>query len=72
MKDEVYLKKLGQKVSSLRLERGISQRELARQVGTNNTQINRIETGSVNSSINMLRKISEQFNLTISELVDIS
>jgi transcriptional regulator with XRE-family HTH domain len=71
MKDEVYLKKLGQKIVQLREEREISQRELARRIETNNTQIRRIETGSVNSSINMLRRIANEFNMTIGQLVEI-
>lgn len=72
MKDEIYLKKLGDKIVRLREEKDISQRELARRIKTNNTQIRRIETGIVNSSINMLRKIAKEFDITISELVDIS
>lgn len=71
MKDEVYLKKLGEKVVLLREKRGVSQRELARRIKTNNTQIRRIETGIVNSSINMLRKIAKEFDVSISELVNI-
>ncbi|MGZ4054388.1 MAG: helix-turn-helix domain-containing protein [Bacteroidia bacterium] len=71
MKDETYLKKLGKKVVLLRKKSDMSQRELARRMGTDNTQIIRIETGSVNSSINMLRKLAKEFDITVSELVDI-
>lgn len=71
MNDEVYLKKLGTKVRKLREGKAYSQRELARRLKTNNTQIERIETGVVNSSINMLRKIAKEFDMTIGELVNI-
>lgn len=71
MKDEIYLKKLGKKIVQLREEKDISQRELARRIKTNNTQIRRIETGAVNSSINMLRKIAKEFEITVGQLVDI-
>lgn len=71
MKDETYLKKLGLKVLQLREAKDISQRELARRVKSNNTQIERIETGMVNSSINMLRKIAKEFDMTIGKLVDV-
>ncbi|MFL5762935.1 MAG: helix-turn-helix domain-containing protein [Bacteroidia bacterium] len=71
MKDEVYLKKLGQKILKLREAKNLSQRELARRVKSNNTQIERIETGAVNSSINMLRKIAKEFEISISQLVEI-
>ncbi|MGZ4156043.1 MAG: helix-turn-helix domain-containing protein [Bacteroidia bacterium] len=55
----------------MRKKSDMSQRELARRMGTDNTQIIRIETGSVNSSINMLRKLAKEFDITVSELVDI-
>ena len=71
MKDEIYLKKLGQKIALLREAKDISQRELARRTETNNTQIRRIESGSVNSSINMLRRIAKEFDLAIGHLVEI-
>lgn len=71
MKDDIYLKKLGLKILKLREAKEMSQRELARRVKSNNTQIERIETGSVNSSINMLRKIAKEFDLTIGQLVEI-
>ena len=72
MKDEIYLKKLGQKIAQLRQAKDISQRELARRTETNNTQIRRIESGSVNSSINMLRRIAKEFDLAIGQLVEIN
>lgn len=71
MKDELYLQKLGKKAARLREEKGISQRELARRIKTNNTQIRRIENGGVNSSINMLRKLAKEFDVTIGELVTV-
>ncbi len=71
MKDELYLKKLGKKIVLLRKERKISQRELARRIKTNNTQIRRIENGEVNSSINMLRKLAKEFDIPIGELVTV-
>jgi len=71
MKDAVYLKKLGEKIALLRKEKGWSQEELAERLGTKHTQIGRVERGEANSTINMLRKISHELDITISELVNI-
>jgi len=71
MKDDVYLKKLGQKILELRLSKGFSQEELAARLGTGHTQISRVERGEVNSTINMLRKIAREFDVSIEILVKI-
>ena len=72
MKDEIYLKKLGEKIFNLRHVQSISQEKLAEQVGTSRNQLSRVEMGKVNSSINMLRKIAKELGMPISVLVDVS
>ncbi len=72
MKDEIYLKKLGEKIFNLRHAQNISQEKLAEQVGTSRNQLSRVEMGKVNSSINMLRKIAKELGMPISVLVDVS
>ncbi|MFA5767439.1 MAG: helix-turn-helix transcriptional regulator [Candidatus Paceibacterota bacterium] len=42
-----------------RLERGISQGELARKLGTKQSAISRLESGSYNPSLSFLKKVSE-------------
>lgn len=69
MKDEVYLKKLGKKIAKLRESKGISQRGMAKKLDTSNTYMRAVEAGDVNISINGLRKIAAEFEITISELV---
>lgn len=71
MKDEVYLKKLGKKIAKLRKSKGVSQRKMAKLLETSNTQLRRIETGEVNASINGLRRIAFEFDISLCELVDI-
>jgi UDP-N-acetylglucosamine 1-carboxyvinyltransferase len=71
MKDEEYLRRLGEKIVDLRKARGMTQLELAEQLGTKNTQVRRIERGTVNSTINMLRKIAAVLDVDIKELVDV-
>lgn len=71
MKDEVYLKKLGEKVERVRKEKGLTQKQLAEKLGTFHTQIGRIERGEVNVTINSLRRIAKELGLTLSELVNV-
>jgi len=54
----------------LRKAKGITQQELAERLGTKNTQVRRIERGTVNSTINMLRKIAVELEIPISDLVN--
>jgi len=71
MEDLVYLQRLGEKIVELRKARGITQQELAERLGTKNTQVRRIERGTVNSTINMLRKIAGVLKIEVEVLVKI-
>ncbi len=71
MKDEVYLKKLGEKIVLIRKEKEIGQLDLAKEIGSSNTQLRRIERGEVNSTINMLRHIAKVLGVGVDELVKI-
>jgi transcriptional regulator with XRE-family HTH domain len=70
MEDTVYLQRLGERIVELRKAKGITQQELAERLGTKNTQVRRIERGTVNSTINMLRKIAVELEIPISDLVN--
>ncbi len=54
-----------------RLERGISQGELARKIGTKQSAISRLESGSYNPSLSLLKKVSEalgaELNISLSK-----
>ena len=69
MNDDEYLVKLGERIVSLRKERNLRQIDLSDKVGIEDSALRRIESGRVNSSINMLRKIAYAFNLEITELL---
>lgn len=72
MEDSVYLQRLGEKIVELRKAKGITQQEMAERLGTKNTQVRRIERGTVNSTINMLRKIAVILEVSVSELLHIN
>ncbi|MDO8498033.1 MAG: helix-turn-helix transcriptional regulator [bacterium] len=53
---------------SVRIEKGITQKELARKIGTKQSAIARFEAGNINPSLGFLEKIAEVmgYKLTIS------
>ena len=48
-----------QKLTQARLEKGLSQAQLARLIGTQRSNICRIESGAQNLSLNMMIRIAE-------------
>lgn len=71
MTDKQFLKKLGKKISQLREEKEISVQNLAEKVDVSRMELYRIEKGEVNSSINVLRRISKELGVDVSELIKI-
>lgn len=66
-----YLKLLGERIKSFRKKKGLTQVQLAEKLGTEHAQIGRLELGKTNSTIYILRKLSIELNMSLSELVDI-
>ena len=48
-----------------RVERGLSQKELARKIGTKQSAISRLESGTCNPSLSFLQKVSEALNVEL-------
>ena len=57
-KKRTYQQEIGQLISRLRLERGMTQTELAELAGTSQSAIHRIEKGNQNISLEMVKKLS--------------
>lgn len=70
MDDKAYLKKLGERIKQLRLERGMRQVDLSEKIGIEDSALRRIESGRVNSTINMLRKIAKGLGIELVNLLD--
>ncbi|MGD8373336.1 MAG: UDP-N-acetylglucosamine 1-carboxyvinyltransferase [Candidatus Woesebacteria bacterium] len=63
MQDELdYKKRVGKLIQSVRQERGLTQQEVAKMLGTSQSAINRIENGGQNLSMEMLARLSDAFN----------
>lgn len=71
MDNEDYLLKLGQRIKKLRLEKSMRQIDLADKIGIEDSALRRIESGRVNSSIQMLRKVAKGIEIDVQELIDI-
>lgn len=65
---EEYLKALGQRLRMLRMERKLSQRDLAAISDVDFRQIGRIERAEVNPTVNSLINICNGLEITLSEL----
>jgi UDP-N-acetylglucosamine 1-carboxyvinyltransferase len=60
--------KIGKLISSIRLQRGMTQAELAKKLATSQSAVNRIEKGHQNISIELLSRISDALDKQIISL----
>lgn len=61
--------KIGKFISELRHEKGFTQEQLGEKIGVTNKTISRWENGNYLPSIDMLKLLSEEFSVTINELL---
>ena len=57
-KTKTYQEVIGETVEQMRLEKGWTQEDLAREVGSSQSAIHRIEKGGQNISLTMIKKLS--------------
>ena len=65
MTNEDYRGKIGQLISEIRTNHGLTQSELAAKLGTSQSAINRIEKGAQNISLEIIARISDVLNSEI-------
>lgn len=63
-------KKIGNLITKIRKERGLTQAEFAESLGTSQSAVNRIENGKQNLSMEMLGRISDVLNKEIVTIAD--
>jgi transcriptional regulator with XRE-family HTH domain len=69
-RDDEFLKQIGNKIRELRLEKGLTQMDLAFACNDKDySQINRIELGKVNFSVSYLTLIAKVLNVIPQELL---
>lgn len=69
--DHEFLKAVGANLRKIRLEKGVSQEELAFRTNMTLAQIGRFERGEVNSGISILSFIAKALGIEPSELIKI-
>lgn len=62
--------KFGKRVRKLRLDRGLSQEELAHEAGSNRTYISDVERGRRNPSIIVVERIAIALGRSMGDLLD--
>lgn len=67
--DDVYLKRLGQRIKAVRKEKGIKQVDLGYKCDLDKSNMNRIEAGNTNPSVLLLKKISEELGVPLYDLL---
>jgi transcriptional regulator with XRE-family HTH domain len=67
--DVVFLKKLGERISTLRKQKGMLQVELASLLDIEKSNMSRIEAGNTNPTILLLRKICLDLEIQIEDLI---
>ncbi len=70
LKDERFLKELGEQIRTVRKSKCFTQEELANAINVDISQISRLERGILNASISMLKEIATALNMSLNELLD--
>lgn len=63
------MKRIGEKLYTLRQRHGLTTRELARALQTSHTQISRIENGLRQPSADLVVKMADFFNVSLDKLM---
>ena len=61
---------IGNRVKTLRIDKGLSQDELARRIDFDRTYLSRVESGKQNMTVETLLKICDGLGVTIKEFFD--
>lgn len=69
-KVKTYQEAIGETIEQMRIEKGWTQEDLAREVGTSQSAIHRIEKGGQNVSLEMVKKLSEALGNQILSIND--
>lgn len=70
IRDEKYLKDLGNRIKEIRTQKGVSTYDLSYESNISRSQINSIEKGSINTSVCTLKAIADALDLKVKDLVD--
>ncbi len=60
----------GRKISALRKDKKWSQEKLAEKIGTSSAMVSKYERGDINPSIEVAKKVSRSFEVSLDYLID--
>ena len=66
--DKIFIKKFGEKLKKIRLEKNLSQEMLANDANIPINQIGRIERAEISTSLTTIFKIAKALNVNIKDL----
>lgn len=69
MEKDALLKNLGKRVREMRMQKGLSQKQLAHSIDKDQQSIQRLEAGNVNPSYYYLHEIAAGLGSTVAELL---
>lgn len=69
MKKEHLLKKLGGRIRAIRIDKGLSQVELANSIGKDQQSIQRLEAGNINPSFYYLYELAKGLEVDLNEIL---
>jgi transcriptional regulator with XRE-family HTH domain len=70
VKDIKYIKKFGENLKQIRLNKNLSQEVLAFTADIPISQIGRIERGEINTTISTVKVLAEALDISVKELFD--
>lgn len=66
---EINMKELGEKIKDLRIERGLSQKQLADKIGVATNTVSQYESGKSKTSIDVLANLAVELDTTTDYLL---
>jgi transcriptional regulator with XRE-family HTH domain len=70
MGEEGEVRRFGEKLRTLRTQRGLTTRELAKALGITNGSVSNIETGKTKPNIDLAHRVATYFGVTTDDLLD--
>lgn len=70
-RDDKFLKKFGANLKTIRKEKGVSQEDLANELGFSQPYLVKLEAGQVNCSISHVVAIAKKLKVSVASLIEL-
>ncbi len=70
MKKEIFLRNLGARIRLIRIEKGLTQAQLAAKIGKTQQSIQKLESGKFNPSIKYLLDLADGLEINMKKLLE--